>query len=182
MLENITIKMRINQTNHDIKNCYFRQCVNNDYSMIVDIQNKIVEELIKTHNEKMFFPTNNEIIKEFLCHKDVYFICLQIPDGICSYSYTCFNGISDLNYYFKNEEVATFDTVVVLPQFRGNKLQSQLIKITELEAKKRNMSILAAIVSPDNIHSVNNFMDNKFKILKRIIYKKLKRYIVYKYL
>ena len=39
---------------------------------------------------------------------------------------------------------------------------------------------MVSTVSPDNIPSVNNFIENGFKVLKIIFYGELKRYLVYK--
>jgi len=73
----------------------------------------------------------------------------------------------------------------VLPNFRGNKLQDILLKISIEEAQKRNYDIMATTVSPNNFYSINNFIRNDFKILKIIegeegLYKGHKRYIMYK--
>jgi ribosomal protein S18 acetylase RimI-like enzyme len=179
---------RIKKETYEIKGCYFRHCSLDDFSVITEIQDKAMEDLRKNQLNGLFIPTENDQIKEFLEQEDIFFICAQTPDGICAYSCTFFNNKIeyDLSYNFKNKRVATFDTVVVLSDFRGNKLHDKLLKISIEEAKKRNYEIMAATVSPDNFHSINNFIENGFKILKiKFIsetksHEEYKRYIVYK--
>lgn len=171
--------MTVRHEVHEERDCYFRQCATDDYSTIIEIQGKIMIDL--GNNEGLFVPTENDKIKEFFEQDDIYFICVQTPNGICAYSYTLFNDKTDyINVNFKNKKVATFDTVVVLPEFRGNKLQQKLLEISCEEALKRNYDIVASIVSPDNIISINNFIINDFEILKIIKFKEYNRYIVYK--
>jgi len=163
-----------------------RNCDRNDYSKIIEIQDKVMTDLKKSQNEKLFIPTENEKIREYLGHENVFFTCVCTSKKyICAYSYTFFDDNIEYNLsrYFANEKVATFDTVVVLPDFRGNKLHDKLLKFSIEEAKKRNYDIIAATISPDNIYSLNNFMRNSFELLKTTEegqYEGYKRYVMYK--
>lgn len=186
----LPVKLPTPITNKNTKEkieCWIRQCSINDYERIVEIQNIIMEKLKNCNNKKLFICTENDKIKSFLEQDNIFFICVETSKKeICAYSYTFFKNQDeyDLGYKFKNTEVATFDTVVVLPDFRGNKLQDILSKISINEAKKRCCEIIASTVSPDNIHSVNNFISNDFKILDIIDntepYEGYKRYVMYK--
>jgi len=171
---------------HEIKDCYMRQCCPDDYTEISGIQKTVVADLATKEHTQLFIPTEENVIRDFLERDDVLFLCVETPDGICAYSYTFFSNDIEYNLcsYFDIRDVATFDTVVVLPPFRGNKLHDQLLKVSIQEAKKRNSNIIASTVSPDNIHSVNNFIKNGFEILKILNggegYEGYKRYIMYK--
>ena len=178
----LTLNKRINNSIHKINDCFIRQCNENDYNEIIKVQNDIVMDLKESKNESLFIPTKDEIIKGFLGQDDIYFICAQTPEGICAYSITFFgyNDDYDLSHHFNGEKVATCDTVVVLPEFRGNKLQQLLYRVSENEAKKRKFYFISATISPDNFHSLNNAFEEGFVIYKTIYYDKLKRYIVYK--
>ena len=172
---------------YKIKGCYIKLCCQEDYPEIIGIQDDIMNDLIKNQNDKLFIPTPKDKVRDFLKQEDVFFICVQTPqNGICAYSYTFFDNKNeyDLSYNFDNKKVATFDTVVVLPDFRGNSLHDELLKISIEEAKKRCYDTMAATVSPDNIHSINNFKKNGFEVLKIIEntkpYEGHKRYVMYK--
>lgn len=194
MIEKMILPIKIptilfnKESSLEISDCYIRQSYLEDYSEISEIQDKVVEDLLVNRDDNLFISTEKDKIKDFLERDDIFFICVQTPDVICAYSYTFFNQEIeyDLSYFFKNEKVATFDSIVVLPQFRGNKLQDKLLKVSIEEAKRRNYNIMASTVSPDNIHSINNFIKNGFEILKIIeggyIYGSYKRYVVYKIL
>jgi len=185
-LDDFVLNMLIKGNKYKIDGCYFRQCIVDDYSMLIKIQEKVVDDLKNNQNEDLFLPTKNEEIKSFLGRDDIFFICVQTPDGICAYSCTFFNDTLeyDLSRYFDGKKVATLDTIVVLPGFRGNKLQRKLQTISEEEAKRRNYDIIAATVSLDNIHSKNNLIGNGYSELKTISYekqgKKWERLVVYK--
>jgi len=175
----------INGKKHQTSGCFFRQCVVDDFCEIVKIQEKIVEDLVHTQNEDLFIPTGNSEIKMLLGRDDVFFVGVQAPDGLCAYSCTFF-GLQEyeLGCHFDDKKVATFDTVVVLPGYRGNKLQKRLQEISEIEAKKRCCDIIAATVSLDNLHSRSNMIENGYVELKTISYeirrKKIERLVVYK--
>ena len=61
----------------------------------------------------------------------------------------------------------TFDAVYVKPEYRGYGLQSKLIKIAIKEAEKENVSYILATVSPNNQHSMQNFLSAGFNIVKQ---------------
>jgi len=181
-----SLDMRIKSKKYEIGGCFFRHCTVDDHPMITKIQEKVVDYLQINQSNDLFIPTESEAIKRLLEREDVFFICVQTPDGICAYSCALFGDSHDysLSRHFTDKKVATFDTVVVLPAFRGNKLQKKLQDITEGEAKRKGYDSIAATVSPDNVHSRNNFIHNGYAELKTIVYteqgKELTRLVVYK--
>ena len=161
-------------------------CKPEDYTNIVTIQNDVVEELKENGNDALFITTDDNSINEYLKREDIYFIGVKAKDQLCAYSYTLFNDDLDysLSHNFKNKKTATFDSVIVAPQFRVNNLHSQLLKASIDEAIKNNYEIIATTVSPDNIHSLNNFIKNGFLVLRiingEVGYEGYKRYVMYK--
>lgn len=68
-------------------------------------------------------------------------------------------GVSEQDINF----VINFKLVIVLPEFRGNKLQKRLISKLEEIAREKNKKIICATVSPLNSHSCENFKATGFK-------------------
>lgn len=59
----------------------------------------------------------------------------------------------------------TFDAVMVRPQWRGYGLQNVMINQCIKLAEKENIRQIVATVSPDNSHSLNNFINLGFEIV-----------------
>jgi len=167
-LENITMK----------ENGMIRRAEPADLCAILAIQDKIIDEL---SDKSLFIPTEKNNIKKYIENKDVFFACVKTPCGVGAYSYTLFNDSSDyIVENFKNKKVALFDSVVVMPELRGNRLQKTLKEFSCNQAKKANQDIITAIVSPNNKYSLDNFTQNGFEILKTIKFESFDRYLVYK--
>lgn len=58
----------------------------------------------------------------------------------------------ELNY------VAHMESIAVLPKFRGNGIQRQLIKEAEARLEAQEMRWCMATVHPDNVYSLDNFL------------------------
>lgn len=81
----------------------------------------------------------------------------------------------------KLSSVVNFKLVIVLPEYRGNKLQQKLIYKLEEIAKENGKKIMCATISPLNSFSLKNFEDAGFKFhSQKIKYNNLKRCIYYK--
>lgn len=63
------------------------------------------------------------------------------------------------------EETFTFDAVIVSPKWRGYGLQKILINQCIELAGKEGIRNIVATVSPENSHSLNNFLKSGFKIV-----------------
>ena len=68
---------------------------------------------------------------------------------------------------FAWEKCFTFDAVFVHPDYRGCGLQAEFIKIAKEKAKQDGASSIWCTVSPDNVHSHNNFTAMGFYVHKR---------------
>ena len=63
------------------------------------------------------------------------------------------------------ENTFTFDAVMVSPRWRGRGLQRTLLNQCVEMARKRGVHQVLATVSPDNVHSLNNFIRHGFEVL-----------------
>ena len=82
---------------------------------------------------------------------------------------------SDLN------KVANIKLIIVLPEYRGNGLQRRLMTFLEGIAKRNGKEIVCGTVSPENLHSCNNFTALSYNLeTTKIKYNGLERNIYYK--
>ena len=65
---------------------------------------------------------------------------------------------------FPNEAIYLMDTVVVLPEHRGNRLQQRMIRFAEQQINKH--CYLMATVAPENIPSLRSFQNMGYCILE----------------
>ena len=76
--------------------------------------------------------------------------------------------------------VGILDSVMIDKDFRGSKLQKQLINYMEADIKKCRLRAVVATVHPNNIWSLNNLLSCNFKIINKIIIHGGDRYILIK--
>ena len=62
-------------------------------------------------------------------------------------------------------EVVHIESIAVLPNFRGHKLQKRLLEMAEQIEKEKHTKYLMATVHPDHIYSMRNFNDQGFVCL-----------------
>ena len=174
-----SLKLKFGSSICETGGCIFRKVISADYSTILAIQDKVVADLLE--NKTLFIPTEKHKIKQYIEDENTYFICVETTSGIGAYAYTLLNdNTSYITEHFKNKKVALFDSVVVLPELRGNQLQQRFMELSFQKAKETNHDVIAAIVSPENAQSLNNFEKNGFKKLKTIEVGGFTRYIVFK--
>jgi len=148
----------------------YKQCTTDDRQGLIELQKKV-----------NFTPVESKDIKALLEQKDIYFICAKRTDGICAYAFTIFNNkVKYVQPYFDNKRVAVFDTMVSLPEYHNSNLQQKLLEISCEEAVRRDYSIIAALISPDDFYGINNFITNGFKIKTIVCYDDKSYYIMYK--
>lgn len=100
------------------------------------------------------------------------------------------NGYDEHNYGYdiniKGDEllkVGQIESTIVLPRFRGNKLQKLICKYLEKIAKDNSIEILCATASPYNKFSVNTFLDLGYEIkADKLKYGGLRRYVLVKHI
>lgn len=64
--------------------------------------------------------------------------------------------------------IAILDSVMIKREFRGSKLQLQGMKIIDIDCKKLNIDKIVATVHPDNKYSLNNLLEDNYKIINTI--------------
>ena len=79
-------------------------------------------------------------------------------------------------------QVAHMDSVVILPEYRGHRLQYRLMEAAEkILLEETNYRILLATVHPDNIYSLQNVKARGFRVAAEVTaYQGLPRYIMRK--
>lgn len=70
-------------------------------------------------------------------------------------------------YELENKNIAILDSIMIKEQYRGSNLQRQGMKIIEEEACNLNIELIVATVHPENIYSLNNFIKENYKIIKK---------------
>lgn len=79
------------------------------------------------------------------------------------------------------DTVGQIESVLVHPSYRGRGLQKRLCIELESSARRDNMKILAATVSPINSFSLNNFISIGYETrLEKLKYGGLRRYVLTK--
>ena len=158
-----------------------------EINKIFKLQNDIYNNL---ENKKILCKSSyNEIVDAFL-HKEIY--CIYCNNELAGFFMVVKNRKAKRNYvslipnltinYF---DVVTFDIIIIAPKFRGHNLQQQALAFTTKLAKGfKQAKYICATVSPENYFSLNNFLNQNFKIYQRVCesYHNLDRYIVIKYL
>ncbi|NMA50891.1 MAG: GNAT family N-acetyltransferase [Mollicutes bacterium] len=71
------------------------------------------------------------------------------------------------NLSYDEKETTSVGPVMVHPNYRGNKLQKQMILVLEKYAKSKNYKYIFTKVSEKNIRSKKNFEDLDYKIVNK---------------
>ena len=60
------------------------------------------------------------------------------------------------------------DSIMIKDEFRGHKLQKQILKFLYNRAKELKVNGLVATVHPNNKYSLNNLLSENYKIIKEL--------------
>lgn len=71
--------------------------------------------------------------------------------------------------------VADYGPQMVHPDYRGNKIQSLLLRKIDEVAKKQGYNIAVTTIHPDNIYSINNILSDGFIKFKELVLRRGKR-------
>lgn len=159
------------------------QCRAGDLSAIAALQDEVSAALKQAH---IFEKTPAEQIEESLCED----FCLGVfcEDTLAAAAIMVVNRVTPRNlgvHLGYDEErlvrCASYDSVFVLPEFRGYGLQRLLFGAMEERAAGLGCDEALATVSPDNSVSLGNMMTNGFEIVtEKVMYSGVRRYIVRK--
>lgn len=155
------------------KNCTFE-----DINMLVEFQDLVMENIDKKdtwggldYTDLIKLINNNEHI-ELYYDKDVF----------VGFAVLILNNKKVLKEYktgiFRSNEIAIYCGVMISPVYWGNGLQRQLTKRLEKKAKEEGRKNIVATVSPDNLHSYDNFIALGYKVIGEKILSKGYRYLI----
>ena len=143
-----------------------------DITEVINLQKAVNTKL---NNTDIYCPLSREDLLESF-HKDLI-LCVWDENQLAAFAVVVMNRKSDRNLYkhmrstYSFEDVITFDAVVVDEAYRGNGIQSTLIQETLQRAKKlESVKVVAATVSPNNPHSIDNFNSCDFTNINQITY------------
>jgi len=81
----------------------------------------------------------------------------------------------------ERRKVAHMDTVAVLPEYRGHRLQERLLEVAEEKTFQQGMKYLMCTVHPENRYSLNSMMSRGYRIIgTKGMYGGFLRHILYK--
>lgn len=150
-------------------------------------------------NPEWFIEDDAEYIREHIGHvpvseRDCGFTLKAVTqtDGkevIAGFFIVAFPGMGEKNlghHIAMDEEhlakVAHMDSVVILPQYRGHRLQYRLIgKAEEILRKETDYTIWMATVHPDNKYSLENVQAHGYEVVAEALkYGGYRRYVLKK--
>lgn len=149
----------------------------------------IMDEVVATLSQKDWYVPDDIPFLERHLNEEGYILKCVIEGKIVAFLIVRYPMFSEdnLGYYLSNPtkeeltKVAHIESIAVLPQFRGYRLQKQLLEQAEQIEKKRDTKYLMATVHPDNIYSGKNFKEQGYVcLLETKKYGGLKRNILLK--
>lgn len=155
-------------------------------SKILELQKKIYDLL---ENKEFYFCSSSEELEMILNVRGKILGCVieETNELVAIGVYARF-GYDEKNYGYdleiKGQEllnVANFESTIVHPDYRGNKLQKILVEKLEELAKADDIKWICATAAPDNKHSVDNIKSLGFEIVdEKLKYGGLRRYVFVK--
>lgn len=88
-------------------------------------------------------------------------------EPVCSMIFIPANkeALENLELNLEPKEVANYGTMIVNPNYVGNRLQYQMLKELDNYSKNNNYKYATATIHPDNIFSINNILKAKFNLV-----------------
>lgn len=150
---------------------------------------RLQEDVLKgIQHKEIFIPTSTEeFCKRF--QTDATFLgCVTPEEELVALIIFLKLGYDPDNYGYDLDfegdvllDIGQVDTVLVQENFRGNHLQFILGQTAENLARDLGTKVLCATVSPDNPHSLNNFLKLGYEVKKeKLKYGGVRRYILMK--
>lgn len=145
-----------------------------------------LQELITSMLPKdIFVPDSDETLARSFLNDDLL-LGVFVDDSLIAYRYISFPGESENNLGIDAgvkkkhlDKVATFETSIVHPQYRGNKLQAIMMKKGLEIVKERGARYAVSTVSPKNPYSLKNLIDSGFRVVAtKIKYGGVERHIM----
>lgn len=168
------------------KNFIIQKAVPKDAEAIYKVMETVYEQL---KDKECYVKDDFAYVKDCLDGKGLVFKCETLDTAvIVAFLIVYFPGEKETHmgkYVDLNKEeykkTAYMDSIAVLPEYRGNGFQRELLVYAERFQELKEYEHLMATVSPKNPNSLNNFLSMGYKkICKDIKYGGLERYILYK--
>ena len=153
---------------------------------VMKLQNLISKSI---ENKEIFAVTSREEFEEYFLENGKILGCVtKEKSKLIAIGVLVRFGYNKENYGYdlgiegeKLLKIGQIDTVAVLEEYRGNKLQYLLIKYLEELAQSMGINIMCATVSPYNKYSLYTFEKLGYQVKKdKLKYGGLRRYILSK--
>ena len=136
----------------------------------VSILKNIMDEAVANLPQKDWYVPDDIPFLERHLKEEGYILKCVIEGKIVAFLIVRYPMLSDdnLGFYLPNttdemlKKVAHIESVAVLPNFRGYRLQKQLLQQAEKIERNRDTKYLMATVHPDNIYSSKNFKEQGY--------------------
>ena len=149
----------------------------NKMKEVLLFQNEIINNM---SNKEWFCPLTKEEFLTPIKGKDNVYLLKYKNELIGIFVATCDIPKVLEEYKLENNNVLLIDSIMIKEEFRGHKLQKQILSFLYNRAKDLKVDGLVATVHPDNKYSLNNLLSEKYKIINQLTIHNGKRYIVYK--
>ena len=152
---------------------------------IMELQEIIINAL---PDKQLYASSGVEEFKNYIEGKGEIIGCVTKDDKLIAMGVYAKLGLEKSNYGYdiglKDDEllkVGQIESTIVLPEYRGNKLQKKICEILEEIGKNNGTPIMMATASPYNQFSLKTFLDLGYEIVKeKLKYGGLKRCILKK--
>ncbi len=139
---------------------------------VLELKN-VMDEAVAVLLQKDWYVADDIDFLEQHMKEEGYTLKYVIEGKIVAFLIVRYPMFSDdnLGYYLSNPtediltKVAHIESIAVLPDFRGHKLQKKLLQMAEQIEKEKHTKYLMATVHPDNIYSMRNFNAQGFVCL-----------------
>ena len=142
-------------------------CINDNINIdeYFDYYNYIRDNM--EHPEWLSIIPKDEIIK-ILQNNGKIWIYYDNKDIVCSVFYIPSNNKSLMKHSIKYDSkiVGSCGPIMVSPNYIGNGLQLQMLKVLNEYCKRNNEKYIFTKVHPDNIPSINNFIKDDYKFIE----------------
>lgn len=150
----------------------------NDIDMIMKFQTEVINNM---SNKDLFCPLLWREFQEAIENGLVYLL----------YDENIFMGLAVLNakpsldiieeYDLKDiSGIGILDSVMIKKEYRGSKLQQQIVRLLDNQISLFNLRGVVATVHPNNIWSLNNLLECDYKEINRITIHGGERIILFK--
>lgn len=157
----------------------------------ISLINRIIQNVWQQMPYKDWFAPDDEQILQNLLQYNNGTIWKAVVDNtniIAGFLIVTYPGLDSENLGYdislskdKLSQVAHMDTIVVLPDYRGHRLQQKLTTYAESILKEKGFKYLMCTIHPNNVYSLNNMQKCGYKvILEKLKYGGLPRCILLK--